>query len=120
MKPFLLLPVVVVAALVVLAVFDERESNLSVLEQKIALTEAGFEPRESWIKRGGTAVFSTDRGKPFWPASNLHPQHDIYPAFDPERALSPEEVWSFTFNEEGTFGYHDHLRAYFNGVIYVE
>lgn len=92
----------------------------STLFQEVVLAEEGFVPREVYLARGGTVVFSTKRGHPFWPASNLHPQHDIYPAFDPKSPLNPDEVWAFTFNEAGTFGYHDHLRAYFNGVIYVE
>lgn len=91
-----------------------------VVFQEILLTEEGFEPREAYVRPGGTVLFSANHERSFWPASNLHPQHDIYPAFDPKRALGPGEMWSFTFTEAGTYGYHDHLRAYFNGVIYVE
>ncbi len=97
---------------------SKRIEPLSRVE--VLLTDGGFEPREIYIAAGDTITFSTNRNREFWPASNLHPQHDIYPEFDPERPLAPTEKWSFSFPRKGTFGYHDHLRAYFNGVIYVE
>ncbi len=86
----------------------------------IVLTENGFEPRYVKIDLGTTVVFSTNVVRPFWPASNLHPSHGIYPEFDPRKPIDPYDKWSFTFNKTGTWGFHDHIRSYFNGVIYVE
>lgn len=85
----------------------------------VILTEEGYLPREFTIVRGTAVTFSTTRGRPHWPASNIHPNHEIYPEFDPKRSLLPEESWVFMFDRAGTFGFHDHLRAYFNGVIHV-
>lgn len=85
----------------------------------IVLTKDGFSPAEVTIKKGTTIVFSTDAGRPFWPASNLHPTHELYPAFDPKRPIPPEETWSFTFDQAGDWNMHDHLRSYFTGTIHV-
>ncbi|MBI2618357.1 hypothetical protein HYW58_02825 [Candidatus Kaiserbacteria bacterium] len=95
---------------------DERGRS----DVSIVLTEAGFEPRYIRINSGTAVTFSTTNHKPFWPASNLHPSHGIYPEFDPRKPIDPYDKWSFTFNKTGTWGFHDHVRSYFNGVIYVE
>lgn len=88
-------------------------------EVSIILTNRGFVPSEVTVRRGTMVTFSTDAGRPFWPASNLHPSHEIYPAFDPKRPLAPDESWSFTFDEVGEWGMHDHLRSYMTGDIKV-
>lgn len=91
----------------------------AVSSAQIVLSEDGFEPSEVTIKKGGTVTFTTTAGRPFWPASNLHPTHSIYSEFDPLRPLKPNEEWSFTFDRVGTHNFHDHIRAYFFGKVYV-
>ena len=49
--------------------------------QVITLTENGYEPSEVSIRKGETVTFKNTTGKLFWPASNLHPSHGIYPEF---------------------------------------
>jgi len=85
----------------------------------VLLTENGFEPNEISVLLGSEVTFSTTLDKPFWPASNLHPQHTIYSQFDPMRPIESNESWSFVFNKEGTWNYHDHIRSYFTGTVYV-
>lgn len=85
----------------------------------VVLTDKGFIPEQVSIKLHGTVAFSTDRNRPFWPASNLHPTHGIYPEFDPRGSLSPSGSWTFRFDKAGEWKYHDHLRSYFTGIIYV-
>ena len=89
-------------------------------EYVITLTEKGFVPPEIRILLGDTVRFSSTLDSQYWPASNLHPAHDIYPEFDPKRPLLPGESWSFTFDRPGAWRFHDHLRSYYTGVIYVE
>lgn len=88
-------------------------------EYSVVLNEAGFEPREITIHTGDTVVFTTTRGMYFWPASNLHPTHGIYPDFDPQEPIAPEKSWKFRFNKTGMWRYHDHLRAYYIGIVQV-
>ncbi|MDP3794447.1 MAG: hypothetical protein Q8R13_00765 [bacterium] len=85
----------------------------------VELTETGFVPQTIAIAKGDTVVFTTARQKPFWPASDLHPTHGIYPEFDPKEPIEPGESWSFRFNKVGEWRYHDHLNSQYRGVITV-
>lgn len=85
----------------------------------ITLTEEGFNPEKISIKQGDTVQFKTTRGTYFWPASNLHPTHELYAAFDPQEPIAPEDTWNFTFDELGQWQFHDHLAPYYTGTITV-
>src|SRR5260221_11032052 len=63
------------------AIFGTTTSERSL--GSVILTDRGFMPSELTISQGSTVVFSSVRQKPFWPASNLHPSHTLYPEFDP-------------------------------------
>ena len=89
-------------------------------EYTIALTDDGFLAQEITIEQGDSVKFITTRGKEFWPTSNLHPSHAIYPEFDPHGPILPDGSWSFRFDRIGEWHYHDHVRSYFTGTIYVE
>lgn len=80
----------------------------------------GYEPKEVTIMEGETIAFINDSDEFHWPASDVHPTHTIYSAFDPREPLAPGETWSFTFTEAGIWGLHDHLRANYKGTITVE
>lgn len=85
----------------------------------IELLDDGFHPAEVTIKNGGTVTFTSKTGGSFWPASNIHPTHEIYPEFDPQKPLEQNESWSFTFAKEGRWRYHDHIHASYTGVLVV-
>lgn len=87
---------------------------------EVKLGSNGFTPSELSIKPGETVKFTTDLGKPFWPASDLHPTHGIYPEFDPQEPIEPTDSWSFTFLKAGRWRYHDHLQPEFRGIIEVK
>jgi hypothetical protein len=89
-------------------------------EASIRLTEDGFVPERLRVDAGTHIVFSTELGNQFWPASNPHPSHTIYDQFDPNRPIAPGETWTFEANEAGVWGYHDHLRSFYTGILYVE
>lgn len=86
----------------------------------IVLSESGFIPEHVRVRVGTRVVFTTDRGARFWPASNPHPAHSIYPGFDPKEPIEPDASWTFTPTSPGEWGFHDHLRSYYAGVLYVE
>lgn len=116
----------IVAVTVFFLVFKNTESTvlekdaLSSVQATILLTDEGFVPRSIRITRGTTIVFSNETSNQFWPASNPHPTHTLYGAFDSKRPLASGETWSFVFDTPGVWRYHDHMRSYFTGVIYVE
>lgn len=99
-----------------------QDSPAAVIPQGstvVTLTKDGYVPDRVTIKKGDTITFKTTNGKLFWPASNLHPSHALYPEFDPKAPIQADESWSFTFMVPGTHPFHDHLAPYYTGVITV-
>jgi plastocyanin len=129
-NPLVILIVVIIVALGLWYVLSPREEGNVIPTPTaaaeipegatvITLTEDGYVPRELTIAKGTVVAFVTENGKLFWPASNLHPSHSIYPEFDPKLPVQPDEVWSFMFEQSGEWKYHDHLAPYYTGVITV-
>lgn len=89
---------------------------------EVVLTPDGYEPSEITIGVGDTIRFSASEsyGRLHWPASNIHPSHEIYPEFDPLRPIEPEDTWSFVFGKKGEWRFHDHLAPYHTGTITVQ
>lgn len=86
----------------------------------ITYTETGFTPADLTIKTGETVIFKNNSTRAFWPASNDHPSHTIYPEFDPKKTIAAGESWSFTFTKVGSWKYHDHRAASLGGTITVQ
>lgn len=95
------------------------ELSTHAREVEIVLTPEGYMPREITIKKGTKVTFTNTTGKPHWPASNLHPTHNIYSEFDPREPVPHDESWAFVFERVGRHNFHDHIRAYYVGTIYV-
>jgi len=89
-------------------------------EVTIEIREEGFTPERLRIDRGTRITFITKRDRQFWPASNPHPSHSFYYGFDPREPIEPDSSWSFIADEPGVWGYHDHIRSYYAGTLYVE
>ncbi len=93
----------------------------------VDITSSGFSPRQITITAGETIQFVNMDTNPHWPASAMHPTHNAYPEpggcigskFDACHALSPGETFSFTFNQKGTWNYHDHLNPAVFGTVIV-
>jgi hypothetical protein len=89
-------------------------------EVSIVLTEKGYVPNNITISKGTRVTFSSVVDREYWPASNPHPDHHIYSGFDPRQPVAASSTWSFVFDTYGVWGFHDHLRSYLTGTIYVE
>lgn len=101
--------------------------------QGVVFTENGYEPNEVTVKKGEAVTFVNATATPTWPASAQHPDHKVYPGsdiakcdtleastiFDACKGLAEGESWAFTFNEVGTWNYHDHLNPTKFGKIIV-
>ena len=98
----------------------------------VTITSNGFQPSLLQVKVGETVVFVNQDSTKHWPASAVHPTHNKYPGsginkcgsfdplnFDACKGLAQGESFSFIFNEKGTWGYHDHLKAGLQGTIVV-
>lgn len=96
-------------------------------ETRVEITSQGFSPSTLTIAKGTTVTFINMDSSPHQPASNPHPTHTGYPitggcvgsTFDACTNLAAGESWSFTFNEVGSWEYHDHLNPGMSGTITV-
>lgn len=98
----------------------------------IEMTSEGFLPENITLREGDSVKWVVVGPTRHWPASDPHPLHDGYPQktgmcrfagssdFNACRALNRDEYWTFTFNQSGTWGYHDHLNPSWKGVVNVE
>lgn len=116
---FTLIISIFIASSFILTKYVSKKLFSQPVIHQIVLKESGFVPSEIMIAEGDIVEFSSTRGVSFWPASNLHPIHEIYPEFDSRSALEAEETWSFTFDKVGTWKFHDHLTSPLKGVIDV-
>ena len=82
------------------------------------MVPGGFEPKTVEVDENSTVTFLNQDKIARWPASNLHPTHDLYPGFDPKKGLNPGESWSFK-PKVGSWKYHDHENPHIRGVLNV-
>jgi plastocyanin len=96
----------------------------------VEITSAGYSPSTVTVKAGDIVTWVNMDSAPHWIASASHPTHTVYPetggcigsTFDACKGLAQGESWSFTFNQKGSWNYHDHLnpQAPFFGKVVVE
>jgi plastocyanin len=79
-----------------------------------------FEPSTLTISKGETVEFENESGDDKWPASNVHPTHELYPGFDAQEPVLDGDSYEFTFDRTGRWGYHDHLNPDIQGTIVVK
>jgi len=117
------------------------EEDIKMTEDKmmesgniIKFTESGFTPKEVKIKVGETVTFKNESSRTVAPASAMHPTHKAYPGsdinkcgtadqskiFDSCAGIPAGKMWSFTFTQKGSWGYHNHLNPKDFGKIIVE
>lgn len=112
-KVIIALFITVTLSLIVSNVFAHSEPFI------IKMTDNGFEPREAKIDSDTTLIFQNTDNQDHWPASDLHPTHDIYPEFDPAQPIKPSQSWAFKPGRIGTFKFHDHLLPHRKGVLNI-
>lgn len=100
----------------------------------VEMRSSGFSPRTIRISVGDEVTFTNvDLSRGVWPASASHPTHLAYPGsgrskcgteeegsiFDACKGIDPGESYSFTFDEVGTWRYHNHLIPSYVGTVIV-
>lgn len=111
----------------------------------IEITPSGFSPSTLNISKEDSVTWVNKDSNPHWPASAMHPTHTKYVggnydalgsyagslacksegvpktgAFDPCKGIAPGESWTFTFEQVGSWGFHDHLVSGQFGKINVQ
>ncbi len=144
---FVIVAIVLIAGILILfksgkkVELDSGVDNLDVVSRikaqqtfTIIITDEGYSPQTLNIGEGDKVVWRHEGTQQNWPASASHPTHKVYPnsgiekcgteeedvIFDACRGLVNGDVWSFTFNEKGSWDYHDHLHPDLRGTIIVK
>lgn len=99
---------------------EEGIESPDVMVYEIAFNGTAYSPSSLTIKKGDIVVFKNNSDKKFWPASNDHPGHTLYPEFDADRGIEAGGKYEFKFAKAGSWGFHDHLTPSAKGVIKVE
>ena len=76
-----------------------------------------FVPERLDVGTGDEVVFVNESPIPVWPASNIHPTHEVLPSFDPPEAIAPGEAWTYTFVDNGYWRYHNHIDPSETGLV---
>lgn len=84
----------------------------------ITYTDNGFEPAAITVKKGTTITVKNESSKQVQFSSAEHPAHRDNTEMN-LKTLSPGESGSYTANETGTWGYHDHLDESMTGTVTV-
>ena len=107
---------------------DPVTKKQDVKENTVEITASGFNPQTLTVNSGDVVSFLNKDTALHWPASALHPTHNVYPEpggcvgskFDACQGLNKDEVFAFKFNQKGTWKYHDHLNPSLFGTIIVK
>ena len=101
----------------------------------VEITTDGFNPKTITITAGDSVTWINKDSRQHWPASAAHPTHTIYPGsglskcsnpterttiFDACIGISSGKEFTFTFTEQGSWKYHDHLNPGMFGTVVVE
>ncbi len=86
----------------------------------ITIKADGFAPSNITIAPGTKVIFINMDDNLHWPASGIHPTHQICPGFDALKGLAKNETYTFTFTEAKTCPFHDHLNPALQGKIIVK
>ena len=96
----------------------------------VTYTDTGFSPETIEIESGETVRWVNNSTRNLWVASAVHPTHTLYPlkadgdclgsSFDACTGIAPDESFEFTFNESGSWNYHNHLSIGRRGTVEVK
>ncbi|MEK7085304.1 MAG: cupredoxin domain-containing protein [Patescibacteria group bacterium] len=87
---------------------------------KVQMTASGFNPSEVRIKPGQTVEFINTDSADHWPASGVHPTHQLCQGFDARGPVTPGSTSSFPFTSPRECPMHDHLNPTLKGKVIVE
>lgn len=102
------------------SVTEAHSDNKQTFAASIRYTDNGYDPSIVTIKKGESVQWVNDSTNgEMWVASNPHPQHSDYPGFDQLQGVAKGSIYTFTFNNAGIWGYHNHLSPDKTGRVIV-
>ncbi len=87
--------------------------------ETVRYTNQGYIPAELEVSVGTMVQFINESDVDMWVASNEHPGHTDLPTFDQFSPSSKSSTYTYTFDEVGTWSFHDHLKPALVGIIKV-
>lgn len=85
----------------------------------ITYADTGYHPEYLDVPKNTVLYFLDVSHYPMWTASDPHPVHTDYSAFDARRAYHFGEVYAFQFPETGTYAWHNHEKSNHRGIVRV-
>lgn len=96
------------------------EDEVGAEGARIIYGDEGFEPATVRIQAGESVTWVNQSSVPMWVASNPHPSHTDLPELDSRDGVAPGGEYTFTFQDPGDWGYHDHFNSFREGTVTVE
>ena len=88
-------------------------------DYEVIYTETGFVPSRLEVPLGAKVIFKNLTQTGLWVGSDPHPEHTDYTDFDALKESNKDQSYMFTFDQTGTFGYHNHKKSIHRGVVVV-
>jgi plastocyanin len=98
---------------------EDMGEGVDVQVFEIAYDGTAYTPANLTVKAGDIVIFKNNSKEDFWPASNPHPLHTDFSAFDPRKPIPAGGEFDFKFTKVGTWKFHDHLNPVARGSIVV-
>lgn len=93
--------------------------SASIPRTEVTVGENGFSPQSLTIKKGETVIWINQSGEDATINSDPHPTHNLHRFLNLGQFPSGSSVEA-TFNEAGTFSYHNHFNPSQKGAIIVK
>jgi len=102
--------VLVIGVASVLAIQNKARQGVQAEPSGIVqITETGFVPQTIKIKQGQSVTWVNTDQAMHQVAADPFPSHSKLPSLYSEESLSQNESYTFTFDKQGTYTYHDPL-----------
>jgi plastocyanin len=99
----------------------EETQTLVTNEAQVTITKDGFVPAAITVAKGTQVTWTNTDTEPHQVAADPYPKNDSIPGFDSTIVLQQDESYSFTFEQSGTYTYHDEINALIlKGTVLVE
>ena len=98
---------------------DEDKKPATAQGATITYDDNGFSPSTLTVKVGTKVTFKNNSPSDFWPASAMHPTHQLLPGFDQLKSVGAAGTYEYTFVKVGTWKYHNHVVASDSGTVVV-
>lgn len=88
-------------------------------QAQVAIADNNFSPAVLQVKVGTTVTWTNQEDVERWVASDPYPENTDTPGLNAGQKMGKGDSYSYTFEEAGTYTYHDDLSPTTSGTIIV-